>query len=77
MKYYVYYGYISPDNCDGESTTHKIEEFVTPDAVEEFYKEWLEELNNECSKKYFRVFHGKELFLNPKETVTKYSLDKE
>ena len=72
--FYVYYGYVSPDNYDAsEGPTYKIEEFKTAEAVEHFKREFEEDyLNDDCDNVIFRVFDGVERELKPKVIVDSY-----
>ena len=73
---YVYYGYCSPDNYDSsEGPTYLIKEFSSSEDVAKFRKECdIHFLSDECSNVIFRVFEGKELFLQPKKIVESYEL---
>jgi len=75
--FYIYYGYVSPDNFDAsEGPTYCIKEFRTVDEVLAFKKEFEEEyLHDDCSNIIFRVFDGRERTLSPEKVVTKYKLD--
>ena len=73
--YYVYYGYVSPDNYDtSDGPNFVIKEFSTVDEVLSFKKEFDEELYEDCFHVTFRVFHGAERELKPKQVVTEYEL---
>lgn len=75
VMFYVYYGYVSPDNCDSsENLTHKIREFRSSEEVIAFKQEFEEELPRECSHVAFRVFEGRERPLLPKQVVQTYEL---
>ena len=75
MKYFVYSGYVSPDNYDcSEYPTYTITEFDTPDQVALFKKEFDENIYDECSNVIFRVFDGVERKLEAVERVTEYEL---
>ena len=73
--FFVYYGYVSADNYDSsEGPTYCIKECKTAGEVETFKKKFDEEVHDECSNVIFRIFEGKERFLQPKEVVTVYEL---
>jgi len=74
MKYYVYSGYISPDNCDGERETHTLEVFDTPEQVLKFKKEFDQNIHEECGHIVFNVIEGREVFFKAKKTVTEWEL---
>jgi hypothetical protein len=73
--FYVYYGYVSPDNCDtSDGPTYLLEEFNTEEEVIAFKEEFEENLNDETSHVIFRVIKGKELSVEPVEKVTTWKL---
>jgi len=73
--YYVYHGYVSPDNYDcSEGPTYTIAHFGQAQSVIDFKKEFDEGIHDECSNVIFRVFEGEEKTLVPIETVTNYGL---
>lgn len=74
MKYYVYSGYVSPDNCGGERATHELREFNTEQEVLKYHEEFKRQLNEECSLVTFFIIKGKELNIQPEQVVTKYKL---
>lgn len=73
--YFVYYGYVSPDNYDASNgPTYKIKECQSVHEVVLFKKEFEESLHDECANIIFRVFEGSERFLAPKEVIISYEL---
>ena len=74
MKYFVYYGYTSPDNCGGEYPTHGVKPFTTSEQVIEFKKEFDENIHDECTNVEFLVIKGEVASLIPKTTVTEWEL---
>lgn len=73
--YYVYHGYVSPDNYDSTNTpTYQLSEFQTEQEVIEFKEEFEADLHDECMNPIFRVISGKELSLEPVEKVTSWKL---
>jgi len=73
--YYVYYGYVSPDNYDSSNgPTYEIKEIESKAGVIEFKKEFDEEMHDECANIIFRVFKGRECHLEPIEVVKDYKL---
>jgi hypothetical protein len=74
--FFIYYGYVSPDHYDAsECPTYQIKECSTTEEVVDFRKEFDEDyLHDECKNIIFRVFEGKERFLQPKKVVETYEL---
>jgi hypothetical protein len=73
--FYVYHGYVSPDNYDSsERPTYQLSSFHTEDEVIAFKEEFEAELHDECMKPIFRVITGREMSLKPVETVTTWKL---
>lgn len=73
--FYVYHGYVSPDNYDSSnSPTYELSEFATAKEVIDFKTEFDENIHNDCSNVIFRVISGKEMSLEPVETVTTWKL---
>ena len=61
--FYVYSGYLSPDNYDQSSRgpTYSLREFNTPEQVTEFKRKFEEETRGDyCGQRIFRVIEGKE-----------------
>ena len=73
--WYIYSGYVSPDNYDSsEMPCYTIEEFKTEDEVLDFKMEFDEGIDKECSHIIFRIFKGEEKKLEPVEVITKYNI---
>lgn len=73
--FYVYSGYVSPDNCDSsEEPTHKFNYFRTEEELIKFKMEFEKSLNDDCIHVVFRIIEGKELTLTPVEKVTTWKL---
>jgi hypothetical protein len=73
--FYVYHGYVSPDNYDSStSPTYKLSKFATEEAVIKFKSEFDQDIHAECTNVVFRVISGKEMSLEPVETVTTWKL---
>jgi len=73
--YYVYHGYLSPDNYDSSDVpTYQITEFSDSDQVIVFKQLFDGDLHDECSNVIFRIFEGVEKTLTPIEVVTDYEL---
>ena len=73
--YYIYSGYVSPDNYDNsEGPSYTIEECHTQEAVIEAKKAFEEDIHDECSYVIFRVFEGDEKKLKPKEIITEWEI---
>jgi len=74
--FFIYYGYVSADNYDAsEGPIYSIKECCTAEEVAEFRKEFDEDyLHDGCSNIIFRVFEGKERFLQPKKVIEIYEL---
>lgn len=74
--FFIYYGYVSPDNYDAsEDPIYLIKECSSAEEVLAFRKEFDEDyLHDECSNIIFRVFEGKERFLQPKKVIETYEL---
>lgn len=73
--FYVYHGYVSPDNYDStERPTYQLSSFNTEQEVVEFKEEFEAELHDECMNPIFRVISGREMSLKPVETVTSWKL---
>jgi hypothetical protein len=71
--FYIYHGYCSPDNYDAsDGPTYKLKEVQSPEEVVAFRLEFQEDLHDECNNIFFRVFEGKERFLQPKQVVQSY-----
>jgi|GEM_PF-3907457 len=74
-KYYVYHGYVSPDNYDcSEGPTYRMSDFNSSQDVVEFKKEFDECICDECSNVIFRVIRGSEMWTKPIQVVTEYEL---
>ena len=76
MKYYVYSGYASPDNYDAsEGPIYTMTVCETVQEVLDLKKYFDRDVKlSESSNSYFRVFHGEEKFLRPKEKVVEYEI---
>lgn len=73
--YYVYHGYVSPDNYDcSEGPTYNISVFPSVQHVLQFKEDFDESINDECSHVEFRVIEGTERKVTPVEVITKYTL---
>lgn len=73
--FYVYHGYVSPDNYDSSnSPTYELSSFKSEQEVLEFKEEFDAEINDECSNIIFRIISGKELSIEPVEKVTTWKL---
>lgn len=73
--FYVYHGYVSPDNYDSSySPTYKLSSFSSEEDVIKFKEQFEAELNDECTNPVFRIISGKELSLEPVEKVTTWKL---
>lgn len=73
--FYVYSGYVSPDNYDSsEEPTYKFDSFKTEEELIKFKMEFEENLNNDCYNVEFRIIEGKELSLTPVEKVTSWKI---
>lgn len=73
--FYVYSGYVSPDNWDSSNgPTHKLTSFDTADEVAEAKADFEASLNSECAHAIFRVIEGVERQLKPVEVVRSWSL---
>ena len=73
--FYVYHGYVSPDNYDSTYTpTYQLSEFETEQEVIEFKEQFEAELHDECTNPIFRIISGKELSMEPVEKVTTWKL---
>ena len=74
--FYVYCGYVSPDNYDAsEVPTYIMREFKTAAEVIVFKKEFDDCLHDECSNIIFRVFEGRERNISVKEVAVAYQLE--
>ena len=74
--YYVYHGYVGPDNHDAsEGPIFKLSQFENTEQVLAFKKEFDEGVHGDCSHVTFRVIEGKELELVPEKTVTVWRLE--
>ena len=75
-QYYVYSGYVGPDNYDcSEGPVYTVNEFSSKEAVLAFRKEFEEGSDyDERSNVIFRVFEGIERKLKPLERVIEYDL---
>jgi hypothetical protein len=74
--YYVYSGYVSPDNCDSsERPTYTLREFRTADEVAAAKAEFeAEAQGDDNSNAIFRVIEGVERELKPVEVVQRWSI---
>ena len=71
--FYVYSGYVSPDNDDSsEGPTYSMKEFISKEEVVAARKEFQESICDDCSYVIFRVFEGIERRLVPKNVVETY-----
>lgn len=74
-KYFVFSGYVSPDNYDNsEGPTYGITECNTKEEVLKLREEFDKGMNDECSYITFRVFYGDELLFIPKTRVVEFDL---
>lgn len=73
--YYVYHGYVSPDNYDAsEGPIFKLTECETEGDVLKLKEQFEQEIHAGCAHVIFRVFKGKELELEAEEKVTVWKL---
>ena len=74
--FYVYSGYLSPDNCDQSSgPTYTLREFNTPEQVTEFKRKFEEETRGDYyGQRIFRVIEGKERKVQAIEVVKDWRL---
>jgi len=73
--YYVYYGYVGPDNYDASNDPiYRLRICHTQKEVLDLKEEFEKELPKESSNPIFRVIEGIELELTPEETVTVWRL---
>lgn len=73
--FYVYHGYVSPDNYDStDYPTYKLSSFSSEEEVIEFKEQFEAELHDECTNPIFRIISGKELSMEPVEKVTTWKL---
>ena len=71
--YYVYSGYVSPDQYTAEDgPLYDIKEFRHSEDVLKFRLAFEDDIHDECSNVIFRVIEGRELSLTTKEIVTEY-----
>ena len=74
--FYVYSGYVSPDNCKSSSgPTYTLAEFRTADEVAAAKAEFEANLHSECIHAIFRVIEGRERSMKPVSVVQAWSLD--
>lgn len=74
--FYVYSGYVSPDNYDSsDRPTYTLTEFSTSEKVAAARAAFEDELNDECSNPIFRVIDGAERLLRPVSVVKEWALD--
>ena len=77
QRYHVYYGYVSPDNYDAsERPCYKMRSFDSEEDAIEFYEEFRDNINDECSNVEFRILVGDELLIRAKEVAIKHELIK-
>lgn len=76
VMYFVYSGYVSPDNCDASyGPTYTLTEYKTAAEVIEAKKAFHDSLNNECEYAIFRVIEGVEkTLLKNKKVVFDWEL---
>lgn len=73
--FYVYSGYIGPDNYDQSSgPTYKLLKFKTAEEVIKFKKEFDEQLDEYCGHVLFTVIEGEERKVEPIKVVTEWTL---
>lgn len=73
--YFVYEGYVSPDNCDASyGPTYTLTEYSTIEEVLKAKKEFENSLDKECQYAIFRVIEGVEKKLIAKEKVVEWEL---
>ena len=75
--FYVYHGYVSPDNYDAsESPCYELTKIENDTELDRFKREFEEKLSNDATNIEFIVVEGVERKLVPKETVTHWILAK-
>jgi hypothetical protein len=73
--YYVYHGYVGPDNHDAsDGPVYELTECETEEDVLGLRADFDANINGETSHVIFRVIEGKERKLEPKERVTSWRL---
>ena len=73
--FFVYSGYINPDNADSSNgPTHTLKMFNTEKEVIADREEFEEALGRECSDVYYVVIDGKERPLVESKKVVTWSL---
>lgn len=71
--FYVYHGYVSPDNYDcSNGPIYKISEFQFEHEVLTFRKQFDEDILSDCANVIFRVFEGGERKIMENKVVVSY-----
>lgn len=76
MKFFVYHGYVTPDNCDASEGwgPYVLDVFTTAAQVEKCRAAHEESCRGGAQRPVFRVFQGEELVMQAEATVTQWKL---
>ena len=75
MKFFVYHGYVTPDNCDASEGDgpYRLDVCTTEAQVLKLRAEH-EDRSDEASGPVFRVIEGEEIAMKPMKTVETWKL---